>query len=44
MTLIGSQNDDGSWPGELWPDQEIERAAMAVLFLKRGTSPVLTGQ
>lgn len=44
MVLLGAQDANGSWPGELYPDQEIERAAMAVLFLKRGTSPVLTGQ
>lgn len=44
MVLTGCQSDDGSWPGELGHDAEIERAAMAVLFLKRGTAPVLTGQ
>ena len=44
MVLIGAQENEGSWPGELWPDRAVERAAMAVLFLKRGTAPVLTGQ
>lgn len=44
MVLVGTQEKEGSWPGELWSDHEIERAAMAVLFLKRGTTPVLTGQ
>ena len=44
MVLTGAQADDGSWPGELGHDRAVERAAMAVLFLKRGTAPVLTGQ
>ncbi len=44
MVLTLAQEDDGSWPAELHPDQDIERAAMAVLFLKKGTVPVLTGQ
>jgi hypothetical protein len=44
MLLTQTQQPDGSWPGELHPDEEIERAAMAVLFLKRGTAPVLTGR
>jgi hypothetical protein len=44
MVLLGVQEENGGWPGETHPDQEIERAAMAVLFLKRGTAPVLTGQ
>ena len=44
MVLMGAQADDGSWPGELGHDRAVERAAMAVLFLKRGTAPVLTGQ
>ena len=44
MVLALSQHDDGSWPGELLYDQEIERDAMAVLFLKQSTLPVLTGQ
>jgi hypothetical protein len=42
MVLAATQNDDGSWPAELHGDEEIERAAMAVLFLRRGTAAVLT--
>jgi hypothetical protein len=42
--LVLAQAPDGSWPGELEYDQEIERAAMAVLFLKQSTAPVLTGR
>jgi hypothetical protein len=44
MVLVLAQQPDGSWPGELEADQEIERAAMAVLFLKQSTAPVLTGR
>lgn len=44
MVLCGSQTADGAWPAELHPDLDLERTAMAVLFLKRGTTPVLTGQ
>ena len=42
MVLAATQQQDGSWPSELHGDEEIERAAMAVLFLRRGTAAVLT--
>jgi hypothetical protein len=44
MVLALSQLDDGNWPGELTADQAIERNAMAILFLKQSTRPVLTGR
>jgi hypothetical protein len=47
MVLVGTQGSDGSWPSELMTDlgdESIERTAMAVLFLKKGTVPVLSGQ
>ena len=44
MVLIGEQNADGSWPAELHWDLGYERDAMAILFLKQSTLPVLTGQ
>ncbi len=44
MVLVTSQSPDGSWPAELQYDLGIERNAMAILFLKRGTPPVLTGR
>ena len=44
MVLVLAQAADGSWPGELEPDDQIERDAMAILFLKQSTPPVLTGR
>lgn len=44
MVLVRSQHPDGNWPGELHWDRDIERNAMAILFLKQSTLPVLTGQ
>jgi len=44
MVLVHLQAPDGNWPAELLPDEGIERNAMAILFLKQGTSPVLTGR
>ncbi|MFK7742287.1 MAG: hypothetical protein AB8H80_18380, partial [Planctomycetota bacterium] len=44
MMLVLSQLEDGNWPGELQGDEAIERTAMAVLFLKQSTNPVLTGK
>lgn len=44
MVLVHLQASDGNWPGELLADDSIERNAMAILFLKQGTAPVLTGQ
>lgn len=44
MTLVLVQEADGNWPAELLGDDSIERNAMAILFLKQGTLPVLTGQ
>lgn len=44
MTLILAQQDDGHWPAELHWDLGIERDAMAILFLKQSTMPVLTGR
>jgi hypothetical protein len=44
MVLVLTQQDDGTWPGEMFADQEVERDAMAILFLKQSTLPVLTGQ
>ena len=44
MVLVLAQLADGNWPGELRWDAEVERNAMAILFLKRSTAPVLTGK
>lgn len=44
MELVLAQQDDGHWPPELLWDLGIERDAMAILFLKQSTLPVLTGQ
>ena len=44
MMLALSQQPDGNWPSELSGDELIERNAMAILFLKQSTSPVLTGK
>jgi hypothetical protein len=44
LMLVLAQQQNGSWPSELHGDHEIERDAMAILFLKQGTLPVLTGQ
>ena len=44
MILCHAQNDDGHWPAELMWDQSFERDAMAILFLKQSTMPVLTGK
>ncbi len=44
MMLAMAQQADGDWPGEIGADQSIERNAMAILFLKQSTSPVLTGK
>ena len=44
LMLALTQLEKGDWPGELGPDEEIERNAMAILFLKQSTSPVLTGK
>ncbi|MCK5942122.1 MAG: hypothetical protein KAI24_09150 [Planctomycetes bacterium] len=44
MMLVLGQLENGDWPGELTADEAIERNAMAILFLKQSTSPVLTGK
>ena len=44
MVLVLAQQADGDWPGELHPDRIVERDAMAILFLKQSTAPVLTGK
>ncbi|HZN37709.1 MAG TPA: hypothetical protein VFD82_02840 [Planctomycetota bacterium] len=47
MVLVLAQLADGSWPAELQVDNdndEIARNAMAILFLKQSTLPVLTGK
>jgi len=44
MVLTMTQAGDGTWPGELYADASIERNAMAILFLKQSTLPVLSGQ
>ena len=44
MMLVLSQLQDGNWPSELTGDEQIERNAMAILFLKQSTSPVLAGK
>jgi hypothetical protein len=44
MVLVLAQGADGDWPGELHTDRIVERDAMAILFLKQSTAPVLTGK
>ena len=44
MVLALAQLPDGNWPGELLPENAIETNAMAILFLKQSTVPVLTGR
>jgi hypothetical protein len=44
MVLVLAQHPDGHWPAELLPEQSVERNAMAILFLRQGTLPVLTGR
>jgi hypothetical protein len=44
MVLVSIQNEDGNWPPELMWDLGVERNAMAILFLKQSTRPVLTGR
>lgn len=44
MVLVLAQQPDGHWPAEVLGDFVIERTAMAILFLKQSTLPVLTGQ
>jgi hypothetical protein len=44
MVLVLAQQQDGDWPGELLWDRTIERDAMAILFLKQSTLPVVTGR
>lgn len=44
MVLVLAQQDDGHWPAELLWDLGIERNAMAILFLKQSTAPVVTGR
>jgi len=44
MALVLTQQPNGAWPPELSGDYAIERNAMAILFLKQSTSPVLTGK
>ena len=42
--LVLAQLENGDWPAEVTGDEQIERNAMAILFLKQSTSPVLTGK
>ncbi|HEB52489.1 MAG TPA: hypothetical protein ENI87_04445 [bacterium] len=44
MALVLLQLDNGHWPSEQNGDLQLERTAMAILFLKQSTSPVLTGK
>ncbi|MFN3241012.1 MAG: hypothetical protein ACE37K_05795 [Planctomycetota bacterium] len=44
LMLVLAQLENGDWPGELTADEAVERNAMAILFLKQSTSPVLTGK
>lgn len=47
MVLTAVQNRDGSWPVELVryaDDRLMDDTAMAILFLKQSTLPVLTGR
>jgi hypothetical protein len=43
LMLVLTQQPDGGWPPELYADDVIERDAMAILYLKQSTLPVLTG-
>lgn len=42
LTLLDAQHEDGGWPDDHHPDEVMERTAMAVLFLKKGSMPVYT--
>ncbi|MCC6783911.1 MAG: hypothetical protein IT457_13795 [Planctomycetes bacterium] len=42
LTLLALQQGDGGWPGDHHPDEVTERTAMAVLFLKKSSTPVYT--
>lgn len=44
LMLVLAQLANGDWPAEVTGDEQIERNAMAILFLKQSTSPVLTGK
>ncbi|MFT4514486.1 MAG: hypothetical protein ACI91B_003196 [Planctomycetota bacterium] len=44
LMLVLAQLENGNWPAEFTGDEQIERNAMAILFLKQSTSPVLTGK
>ena len=44
MMLVLSQLGGGNWPDEAGQAEDIEWAAMAILFLKQSSLPVLTGQ
>lgn len=44
LMLVQAQLENGQWPAELHHDLDVERDAMAILFLKQGTLPVLTGR
>lgn len=44
LMLVLAQLKNGNWPAELTGDEQIERNAMALLFLGRSTTPVLTGK
>lgn len=44
MMLVLSQHAGGNWPDEAGQAEDIEWAAMAILFLKQSSLPVLTGQ
>lgn len=44
LMLVLSQLPNGDWPAEVTGDEQIERNAMALLFLGRSTTPVLTGK
>ncbi len=44
LMLVLAQLENGNWPAELTGDEQIERNAMALLFLGRSTTPVLTGK
>lgn len=44
LVLVLAQQPNGDWPAELHWDLDVERNAMAILFLKQSTLPVLTGR
>jgi hypothetical protein len=44
LTLLDLQEPDGSWPTRSPLDDRIEQTAMALLFLKQASLPVLTGR